>query len=152
MFKKFFTTNMCSKSIRTLILVVSLTIAFFSTHAHAETTVGGKATNLVPILACVWDPIGKAGPVGQIMAEAKIYAAKWGVDLSYVVYSDERVAIEEFKLGRCDAVNMLGFRAREFNSLTGSLGAIGAIPSYEALGIVLKSLSSQTAARLMRVG
>jgi len=110
------------------------------------------AKELVPILACVWDPIGKAGPVGQIMKEAKIYAFNWGVDLSYVVYTDERIAIEEFKQGRCDAVNMLGFRAREFNTFTGSLGAIGAIPSYEHLGIIVKTLSSPKAAKLMRIG
>lgn len=86
------------------------------------------------------------------MAEAKIYAYQWGVDLSYVVYEDERIAIEEFKLGRCDMVNLLGFRAREFNTFTGSLGAIGAIPSYKHLGIIIKSLSSPKAAKLMRVG
>ena len=98
------------------------------------------------------NPIGKSGPVGQIMKEAKIHAYNWGVDLDYVVYSDERIAIDEFKLGRCDAVNMLDFRAREFNSFTGSLGAVGAIPSYEHLGIIIKTLSSPKAADLMRVG
>lgn len=139
---------MLKKFFAVLTLVTSTALSPFA----SANTVGGVAQNLVPVLACVWDPIGKAGPVGQIMAEAKIHAANWGVDLSYVVYSDERVAIEEFRLGRCDAVNMLGFRAREFNSLTGSLGAIGAIPSYEALGIVLKSLSSEKAAKLMRIG
>lgn len=112
----------------------------------------GDSNNLVPILACIFDPIGKAGPVGQIMKEAKIHAYNWGVDLDYVVYSDERIAIDEFKLGRCDAVNMLGFRAREFNSFTGSLGAVGAIPSYEHLGVIIKTISSPKAAKLMRIG
>jgi hypothetical protein len=74
------------------------------------------------------------------------------VDLTYDVFTDERIAVDEFKLGRCDAVNMLGFRAREFNTFTGSLGAIGAIPSYDHLGVIIKTLSSPTAAKLMRVG
>ena len=82
----------------------------------------------------------------------EIYAYKWGVDLTYDVFTDERIAVDEFKLGRCDAVNMLGFRAREFNSFTGSLGAIGAIPSYKHLGIIIKTLSSPKAAKFMRVG
>jgi hypothetical protein len=134
-------------------LILLCSSFLFSMSTWANTGLGGiQKKDLVPILMCVWDPIGKAGPAAQIMAEAKIYAANWGVDLSYVVYSDERIAIDEFKLGRCDAVNMLGFRAREFNSLTGSLGAIGAIPSYEAMGIVIKSLSSKKAAKLMRIG
>jgi len=130
-----------------LFLLVSI---FYSVNTHAEPT--PNADGLVPILMCVWDPIGKAGPAGQIMKEAKIYAYSWGVDLDYVVYSDERIAIDEFKLGRCDMVNMLGFRAREFNTFTGSLGAIGAIPSYEHLGIIVKSLASPKAAKLLRVG
>lgn len=116
--------------------------------------VGGPNANkeLIPFLACVWDPLGKAGPGQQIMKEAKAVAFNWGIDLNYTIFADERVAIDEFKLGRCDGVNMLGFRAREFNTLTGSLGAIGAIPSYEHLGVVIKSLSSKKAAPLMRNG
>lgn len=107
---------------------------------------------LHPFHACVWDPLGKNGPGEQIMREAKTVAFRWGINLTFSVYSDEKIAIDEFKLGRCDGVNMLGFRAREFNTLTGSLGAIGAIPSYEHLGIIIKSLSSKKAAPLMRVG
>lgn len=126
-------------------------LSTFSVNLQANPTQINKQ-DLVPILMCVWDPIGKAGPIGQIMKEAKIQAFHWGVDLDYVVYSDERIAIDEFKLGRCDAVNMLGFRAREFNTFTGSMNAIGAIPSYEHLGVIIKSMSSPRAAELMRVG
>ncbi|TNC83073.1 MAG: hypothetical protein C9356_01085 [Oleiphilus sp.] len=130
--------------------LIALLLSFIS-HAQAiENDVPDKT--YVPLHMCVWDPIGQAGPAQKIMAEAKIYAYNWGVDLTYDFYSDERIAIEEFKLKRCDLVNMLGFRAREFNAFTGSLGAIGAIPSYEHLGIIIKSLSSDKAAKLMRVG
>lgn len=107
---------------------------------------------LTHVHMCVWDPIGEGGPGGQIRKEAKIQAYKWGIDLTFEIYSEERIPIEEFKLGRCDMVNMLGFRAREFNSFTGSLGAIGAIPSYDHLGVVIKTLSSKKAAKLMKVG
>ena len=133
---------------RLQILLLGLTLS--ASNLASEPFDPNKKEDLVPIFMCVWDPIGKAGPVGQIMKEATIQAYKWGVDLTYEVYGDERIAIDEFKLGRCDAVNMLGFRAREFNSLTGSLGAIGAIPSYEALGIIIKTLSSPKAAKLMK--
>jgi hypothetical protein len=134
------------------IIVCYLLSSSLSANEPAPYTKDGDVNNLVPIMACVFDPIGKSGPVGQIMKEAKIYAYNWGVDLNYVVYSDERIAIDEFKLGRCDAVNMLGFRAREFNSFTGSFGAVGAIPSYEHLGVIIKTVSSPKAAKLMRVG
>ncbi len=130
-------------------LLASVVLCSIEVRASDTADEGQK---LVPFLACVWDPLGKSGPGEMLMREAKAVAFRWGINLSFVVYSDERVAIEEFKLGRCDGVNMLGFRAREFNTLTGSLGAIGAIPSYEHLGVVIKTLSSPKAASLMRVG
>ena len=141
---------MNSKKISSILLLLSLCTSLSSLEAFAQDPT--KKTEIVPIHMCVWDPIGKAGPAMQIMKEAKIYAYKWGVDLTYDVFTDERIAVDEFKLGRCDAVNMLGFRAREFNSFTGSLGAIGAIPSYKHLGIIIKTLSSPKAAKFMRVG
>ncbi|KZY36673.1 MULTISPECIES: putative solute-binding protein [unclassified Oleiphilus] len=134
------------------VFVVSILFTLAVQASEPYSPPGKEKVDLVPIFMCVWDPIGKAGPVGQIMKEATIQAYKWGVDLTFEVFSDERIAIDEFKLGRCDAVNMLGFRAREFNSFTGSLGAIGAIPSYKHLGIIIKSLSSPKAAHLMRIG
>jgi hypothetical protein len=141
---------MNSTTVNSIFLLLSLFTSFISLKVFAQDPAQG--TEKVPIHMCVWDPIGKAGPAGQIMKEAKIYAFKWGVDLTYDVFTDERIAIDEFKLGRCDAVNMLGFRAREFNTFTGSLGAIGAIPSYEHLGIIIKTLSAPNAQKLMRVG
>lgn len=120
--------------------------------AFPSLILANTAKPLVPIHMCVWDPIGNEGPGNQAMKEGKLQAFKWGIDLTFDIYSEERVAIEEFKLGRCDMVNLLGFRVREFNSLTGSLDAVGAIPSYDHLGIVIKSLSSKKAAKLMKVG
>lgn len=108
--------------------------------------------DLQPVKMCVWDPIGKSGPADQLMKEYRIEAYKWGIDLQYDVHAEERIPIEEFKLGRCDIVNMLGFRAREFNQFTGSLGAIGAIRSYDQLAIIIKTLSSKKAAKMMKVG
>lgn len=107
---------------------------------------------LHPFLMCVWDPIGKAGPADKVMKEVKLIAYEWGVDLNYVIYSDERIVLEEFKLGRCDAANLLGFRIRKFNSFTGSIGALGALTSYDQLGVVLKTVSMPKAADLMRIG
>jgi hypothetical protein len=139
--------------VRTLIFASLMHCGLNVSMAFAmEQQTSNEEAELLPFHACVWDPLGKAGPGEQIMREAKAVAFRWGINLGFTVFSDERVAIEEFKLGRCDGVNMLGFRAREFNTLTGSLGAIGAIPSYEHLGVIIKSLSAPKAAPLMRVG
>ena len=130
-----------------LLMVISLPML---TSANAPGQNSG--TELTPLHMCVWDPLGKAGPAGQIMKEAQIVAHSWGINLTFDVYTEERIPIDEFKLGRCDMVNLLDFRAREFNSFTGSLGAVGAIQSYEQLGVIIKSLSSEKASKLMKVG
>jgi Solute-binding protein AdeT 1/2 len=111
-----------------------------------------QASNLLPLTMCVFDFVGNDGPVHKRMKEYKVDALRWGVDLSFIVYTDDRVASEEFKHGVCDMLNLPGIRAREYNDFTGSINAIGALPTYEHLGMVIKSLSSPKAAKLMRKG
>lgn len=110
------------------------------------------ANSLQPLTMCVFDFVGNDGPIHKEMKEYKIDAVRWGVDLSFKVYTDDRVASEEFKNGVCDMLNLPGIRAREYNAFTGSINAVGALPTYEHLGIVIKSLSSPGASKLMRQG
>jgi hypothetical protein len=110
------------------------------------------ANSLKPLTMCVFDFVGNDGPIHKEMKEYKIDAVRWGVDLSFKVYTDDRVASEEFKNGVCDMLNLPGIRAREYNDFTGSINAVGALPTYEHLGIVIKTLSSPGAAKLMRKG
>ena len=110
------------------------------------------ANNLQPLTMCVFDFVGHDGPIHKEMKEYKIDAVRWGVDLEFKVYTDDRVASEEFKNGVCDMLNLPGIRAREYNRFTGSINAVGALPTYEHLAIVIKSLSSPSAAKLMRNG
>lgn len=119
---------------------------------RAEASEFIETSNLLPLHACIWDPIGKAGPAEKVLQEVKIKLMSWGINLTYDIYSDERVVIEEFKLGRCDAANMLDFRVRPFNKFTGSISAIGALSSYEQLGVVLNTLATEKAAPMMTVG
>jgi len=111
-----------------------------------------SAANLSPLTMCVFDFIGNGGPVHKAMEEFKIDAARWGVDLSFKVYNNDRVASEEFKNGVCDMLNLPGIRAREYNDFTGSINAVGALPTYKHLGMVIKSLSSEKAVKVLRKG
>ncbi|KZZ32616.1 MULTISPECIES: putative solute-binding protein [unclassified Oleiphilus] len=110
------------------------------------------ASQLSPLTMCVFDFVGHDGPVHKRMKEFKIDATRWGVDLSFKVYTDDRVASEEFKNGVCDMLNLPGIRAREYNDFTGSINAVGAIPTYKHLGMIIKTLSSPKAGKLMRKG
>lgn len=114
--------------------------------------VSHSAHALTPLTMCVFDFVGHDGPIHKRMKEFKIDATRWGVDLSFKVYNDDRVASEEFKNGVCDMLNLPGIRAREYNDFTGSINAVGALPTYEHLGMVLKTLSSKKATKVMRKG
>lgn len=126
------------------LLSVVLTGLLLAKTAHANA--------LQPLTMCVFDFVGHDGPIHKEMKEYKIDAVRWGVDLSFKVYTDDRVASEEFKNGVCDMLNLPGIRAREYNSFTGSINAVGALPTYDHLAIVIKSLSSPGAAKIMRSG
>jgi hypothetical protein len=101
---------------------------------------------------CVFDPVGANGAVFQKMRDYQAAALDWGVEFSLKPYTDERVAEEDFKSGQCDAVGLTGARGRKFNSFTGTLDAIGAIPTYGHMAVALKTLAKERAAPLMRAG
>lgn len=98
---------------------------------------------------CVFDLLGANGPVFSQMKEYQMAALEWGVELELKPYTSERVTAEDFKSGLCDAVSMTGIRSRQFNSFTGSLDAIGAMPGYTDLKSVIATISSKKAAKLM---
>lgn len=99
---------------------------------------------------CVFDLLGANGPTFSQMKDYKTAALAWGVELELKPYTSERVAAEDFKSGLCDAVSFTGIRARQFNSFTGSLDAIGALPTYEHLKSVITTISGKKAAKLMQ--
>jgi len=98
---------------------------------------------------CIFDLLGANGPIFSQMKDYKAAALAWGVELELKPYSSERVAAEDFKSGLCDAVSFTGIRARQFVPFTGSLDAIGAMPTYELLKSVITTISAKKAAKLM---
>ncbi len=98
---------------------------------------------------CVFDLLGANGPAFAQMKDYKTAVLAWGVDLKLKPYTSERVAAEDFKSGLCDAVSFTGFRARQFNTFTGSLDAIGAMPSYDHLKSIITTISGPKAAKFM---
>jgi hypothetical protein len=103
-----------------------------------------------PVTMCVFDMLGASGPTHKALRGYQTEALKWGVALSFKSYSDERVASEAFNQGVCDLVNLPGLRARSYNKFGGTLDAIGAIPTYQHLKVILATLVTEKAATLMR--
>ncbi|OQK15318.1 hypothetical protein AU255_17755 [Methyloprofundus sedimenti] len=98
---------------------------------------------------CVFDLLGANGPIYAQMKDYKIAAMGWGVDLHLKPYISEVQAAADFKAGLCDAVSFTGIQSRQFNPFTGSLDAMGALPTYAHLKTVISTISSPQAASLM---
>lgn len=124
------------------LMLAGAALALSSTSALAA----GKQT------LCVWDIVGAQGDVFNMMKDYKLAAAKWGATLDLKPYTDEKIAAEDFKAGQCDAVVMTGLRARQFNAFTGSMDALGALPTYAMHAKALATVAAPAAAKLMVSG
>ncbi len=109
----------------------------------------GYSVQAVSKKMCVFDLLGANGPTFSQLKDYKTAALAWGIELELKPYTNERVAAEDFKSGVCDAVSFTGIRARQFNSFSGSLDAVGAMPTYDHLKSVITTISSKKAAKLM---
>lgn len=98
---------------------------------------------------CVFDLLGANGPIYSQMKDYKIAAMAWNVDLQLKPYTSEKRAAADFKSGQCDAVSFTGIQSRQFNLFSGSLDAMGALPTYSHLKMVITTMSSEQAAPLM---
>ena len=107
----------------------------------AMLSLSGNAMALTKRTFCVFDIIGANGDTFNIMRDYKTAAVEWGVDVELKPYPDEKIASEDLKAGQCDAAVLTGIRGRQFNSYTGSMDSIGAIPSYDAMRTVISQSS-----------
>lgn len=90
---------------------------------------------------CIWDIAGRNGPIFHAAMEQRALAKEYGLDLKMEPYTNENVMVEAFKADQCDAALMSGLRARQFNSYTGSVDAIGAMPNDEHMHTLLEVLA-----------
>ncbi len=103
-------------------------------------------------IICVWDLLGEQGDAASTMKDYVLAARSWGANLKMKVYTNEGVAADDFKAGQCDAVLMTGLRGRMFNQFTGSVDAVGAVPSYTHMRDVIDLLANPKLAPRMVSG
>lgn len=94
---------------------------------------------------CVFDLIGNVGPVMGAMRDWQVEALKWGIKAELVPFTNEGIAAEDLKAGKCDAALVTGIRSRLFNPYAGTLDSIGAVPSLDHLRVLLQVLSGDNA-------
>lgn len=101
---------------------------------------------------CVFDILGAQGDVNSMMKDYALAAKSMGASVELKPYTDERTAAEDFKAGQCDGVMLTGLRSRQFNSFTGALDSIGAIPSYQVMEKTMATLANPALAAKMVQG
>lgn len=95
---------------------------------------------------CVWDIVGQSGPAMQAMREWQTHALELGVKTNLKTHTNEALAAEELKAGKCDAALITGIRGRQFNKYTGTLDSLGGMPTDDHLRTVLRVLANPASA------
>lgn len=92
------------------------------------------------VKVCIFDILGRSGPVYGIAKDLALEAKKWNLNLELLAYTSEQVAAESFKTGECEAAAMTTLRAKQFNHFMGSLDSVGSVPSYKHMKTALQLL------------
>lgn len=103
-------------------------------------------------VVCVFDPIGEGGDIAQLMKGFQGILLDQGVKLNIKNMNSERVVVDSFKAGQCDAMAVTGMQTREFVSFAATFEAIGALPSTADVSTILKALSSPELNTAMQQG
>ncbi|MFT7339424.1 MAG: hypothetical protein ACI92B_002761 [Marinobacter maritimus] len=119
--------------------LTALTVAALAPLASAQT-----------VKMCVFDVIGANGDMFNMVKDYALEMKSHGVDFDLKPYTDEGVAVGDFNAGQCDAVAATDLRTRPFNRFTGSVSAVGALPTYDDLETLLATLAQTKAAPLMK--
>ncbi len=98
--------------------------------------------NTLNVRACVFDIAGGQGQIWNLAKDLALEAKKWNINAELRLYTDERVAAEDYKAGQCDMVTLSLLRAKQFNFVVGSIDAPGNLPNYEAAKILLHTLAN----------
>jgi len=99
---------------------------------------------------CVFDPVGRKGPVFDAMRDYQTNALQWGVNFDLQAYTSEAVALADFNASKCDAIGVTGTRVRPYNQFTATIEALGGISNYRQLQSLIGLLASTKAAEYMR--
>lgn len=132
-FKRFLASLMLAP----LFFSVGATQALAADKAVAAKNAGADNKNRT---ICIFDFLGKKGPIYTIGSELKAIAELDGFKFDLEAYTNERIATEDFITGKCAGLFASGLRTRQFNPFAGSIEAIGSVTDYEVMRRVLTEL------------
>ena len=101
---------------------------------------------------CVWDVLGKQGPIYTSTVDQQLRLKHYGITMAVEAYTDEQDVVDKLIAGDCDTGIISGAQARQFNDFTGSIEALGGVPSRKHMKYLLQVLSSTYAHKKMQQG
>ena len=112
---------------------------------------------------CVFDILGTSGDAYNLAKDYGVAMSKQGVALEFKAYSNEAVAVDEFRAGQCDALLATAFRTRQFNGVAGAIDTLGSTTiikggkidmaaSYDVVRKVVQTYAAPQAAKFMSEG
>jgi hypothetical protein len=75
---------------------------------------------------CMFDPMGTQGYLYNMMKDYVVAMQRTGVFFEIKAFTNEAIAVEEFRVGQCDAFWSTAFRSRQFNPTTAAIDSLGA--------------------------
>jgi hypothetical protein len=91
---------------------------------------------------CVWDPLGKAGPITAAADDQVLRSLHYGMALTIETFQNENELIRRFlSENSCDAILISGAAALQFNRFMGTIDAIGAYPELKHLQLLAQVLA-----------
>jgi hypothetical protein len=106
---------------------------------QADEMVGGRILRTF----CVWDPLGKAGPISSTVDDQKLRSLHYGMDLTVITFQDEIELLDALRTDdRCDAALIRGSVAMEFNKFAGTIEAIGGMRQREQVHLLMQVLAN----------
>lgn len=103
-----------------------------------------RITNgLIDRTFCIWDPLGKAGPIAAATGDQILRSLHYGMTLNMVIFQDEQELINRFLTEKsCDAILVRGAAAMQFNKFTATIEAVGALPERRHLQLLAQVLAN----------
>ena len=105
-----------------------------------------------PRTTCVWDVLGKQGPIYTSTIDQALRMKHYGITMIVEAYTDEQEVVDRLRSGQCDTSIMSGAQAKQFNDFTGSIEALGGVPSRKHMKYLMQVLASTHAHKKMQQG
>jgi len=92
---------------------------------------------------CVWDPLGKTGPISSTVEDQKLRSLHYGMELTVITFQDEAELIEALRSDeRCDAALIRGVAAMEFNRFAGTIESVGGLQSRQQVQLLMQVIAN----------